>query len=167
MKGGLVVATPGVETGDAPREGRYIGPSLARELRQLFFPEVLFALVIGVLLQGIGGLPGHVWGALAFAGVAVALALLAGPTILREARWDDTGVEFRWLYGSFHFYTWDELCGIRRPGRWSEKFGSGLIVATTRKETITVDWRGENYEAFARALLARVSIAGSAGEAET
>lgn len=153
------MASRGAEESDVPRQGTYTGPSLARELRDFLLPDAVLSLVIGVVLEGAGGLPGYVWGGLVFAGVVVALLLLGGPTVLREARWDETGVEFRWLYGGFHFYAWDELCEIRRPGGWSRKFGSGFIVATTRNETITVDWRGGNCQAFVKALLVRVPVA--------
>jgi hypothetical protein len=99
------------------------------------------------------------WPLLAVAGACgLLLVPLIMLSVLEEARWDETGVEFKWLLCRPRHYHWDELRSVRLPSRMQRRSAIGLLVRTSTNEIIDIDWRGLNYAAFQAALVAHLPV---------
>ena len=149
----------GSQRPQAEPTGVFRGPSPFRELKR----QAVYEAVAVVVLLAITGWPPDLgrewWALLAFAAFTGLLMAAAGPTIVTTARWDETGVEFRWLLGGPSFYLWDELERLARPSRWQGSDGTGALLFTRWREVIEISSRGENYSAFVAALRARLPVA--------
>jgi hypothetical protein len=138
----------------------YTGSSPLRELGQLLVFEVVVLLAMATAAGWHGLLEG--WPVmLPIMGFPVLVAMVVGPTIVREARWDDAGVEFRWLWGRPSSYMWDELQKLARPNLLRRTDGTGLLLYTRGGEVIEIKSGGENFAAFSDALKQKLPLEGA------
>jgi hypothetical protein len=96
----------------------------------------------------------------AILGLACVIAVLLSVYWLgqvKRARWDGTGVEFTWWWGSSHFYPWDELASVKvdRAPWWSRSYDRTSVI-TADGDEIEVEPSGRNYEAFMAAVKAHL-----------
>jgi hypothetical protein len=142
----------------AAPSGAYRGPSAFQDLKHLLVVDAVGVAGAAVVTHSLTDLRDYWWAAFGLAGLFVLMTLAAGRTIIREAHWDEVGVEFRWLYGAPTFYPWEGLERVAPPGGFRRSEGTGLLLYTRHNEMIEIREAGEHFAAFAAALLARLPL---------